>query len=227
MLSRGRAIRYTGLGKKFEMFSADPNEKALVRDLSTVTRPAEAPTWDSSLDATLERAKAGDREAFEEIYKAMYSPLAKFIYYKIGEPGMVEDVVNETFLVAWRSLPEFRGGHFPGWLYRIARNLAVGEIRKKTRRPTAPLEEAESILDTSRGPEESAEASRQRAVLRNALAKLNEDQREIVVLKYLLGWTNAEVADALGKSENAVNAQQHRALRSLERHLSKEGLLDG
>jgi RNA polymerase sigma-70 factor (ECF subfamily) len=179
------------------------------------------------MEDQVSRAVAGDRSSFTEIYRRLHPDVARYLYYRFGSTVQAEDVASEVFLAAWRQLPAYRGGYFPGWVFGIARNLAIGEIRKASRRRNVELDVADREIVSEAAPaEDQDEAWASHERLHRALAHLKDQQREIVVCKFLLGMSNAEVAARLGKSENAVNAQQHRALASLRRVMQKEGIID-
>lgn len=175
------------------------------------------------MDELVERAVEGGKDAFGEIYRHLFGPVARYLYYRLGEEGEAQDMANDVFVSAYRSLPSYRGGYFPGWVFQIARNAATGSLRKRRFRAVG-LEHAESIASSDPSPHDVAEQSASHRKLYQALSRLKEEHREVVVMKYLLGMRNAEVSLSLGKTENAVNAQQNRALRSLKKHLEDEGL---
>jgi len=135
-------------------------------------------------------------------------------------------VASEVFLASWRQLSSYEGNYFPGWVFGIARNRAIGEIRRLARARTTGLDNAAEVASQAPGPPEQLERQAGQEQLYAALGHLKETPREIVVLKFLLGMSNAEVASLMGKTQNAVNAQQHRALRSLQRIMKKESWPD-
>ncbi|MEO7804975.1 MAG: sigma-70 family RNA polymerase sigma factor [Actinomycetota bacterium] len=180
--------------------------------------------WDASMDELVSRASEGSRDAFAEIYRHLFEPVAKYIYYRIGERTEAEAMANEVFLTTWESMPNYRGGYFPGWVFRIARNQSVGYVRKLSKMRTVELGAVEDRAALGPTVEEQAETRIHHQKLFIAMKKLKEEQREIVIMKFILGMTNPEVAQYLNKTENAVNAQQHRALKSLKRHMEAEGL---
>ena len=134
----------------------------------------------------------------------------------MGDLDRTEDAVAQTFLLAWRDLPKLRkGGSFQSWLFRIAHNCAMSELR---RRPNVSLEEAAEPRDESRfsSPLAAAEARADAAAVQRALLKLPHDQRAVLVLRCLRDLTHAEVAEEVGKSEEATRALQYRALRRMK-----------
>ncbi len=163
-------------------------------------------------DAELvERARRGDKVAFGRLYELHYAKVYRLAQFTLGAGA--EDAVAETFLRAWNALPRYRpsGAPFVTWLYGIARHVVVDEVRRSKR--TIPTEQVPDGQHLDH-PEDGLE-------LRRALSTLPSEQRKLIEMKYLLGLTNPEVAAALGKSVGAVNAQQWRALRALEKVMGR------
>lgn len=150
-------------------------------------------------------ARAGDKNAFGEIYRSRYASIYRLAQFSLGAGA--EDAASETFLRAWRSLDKYREGRatFISWLYGIARHVVTDELRRRGR-----VEIREDM------PENGVEHDRDtRLLLEPLLARLPRDQRIVIEMKFLLGMTNPEVATALDKTTGAVNAIQWRALRTL------------
>lgn len=167
-------------------------------------------------------APEGALASFARLYEEWYPKVYRYVSYRIGQAD-AEDATSEVFLGAWRSFDALEGAFAP-WLFRIARNVTAGGLRKRYRRPqTVPLAAAEDRPASSGDPETLGIGSVAYAVLHRALERLPEEQRQVILLKFVAGLSNREVGDALGKSENAVNTQQFRALRALRRALVKEG----
>lgn len=160
----------------------------------------------------VERAREGDEDAFAAIYRARVRDVIRYVGSLVRDPHRVEDVVSQTFVLAWRDIPRLRQPErFEAWLFRIAHNQAMSDLR---RRPTAPLEAAPEPADESRdaSPAALVEADADAVAVRNALARLPEVHRTVLVMRFLLDLPHAEVARELGKSEEAVRALQYRAL---------------
>lgn len=128
--------------------------------------------------------------------------------------ALAEDAVAETFTRAWAALPRYRrtGAPFVAWLYGIARHV-VADIVGAAHRVESQPEVAQRPYDPWPGGDD-------RVVLAAALAQLPEEQRRVIELKFLVGLTNAEVGAVLAKKPGAVNTQQWRALRALQRILA-------
>lgn len=143
----------------------------------------------------------------------------------ISDPDLADDVVQETFLRAWRALPRFRGdAAVSTWLHRIAVNTALTARRKASQQRTAGMEEMEepaASLTPESDPERRGEVVDLRARLEEALAQLPPGHRAVVVLKDVEGWSHAEIASRLGISEAAAKVRLHRAHRRLARELEE------
>lgn len=176
-----------------------------------------------SLEGLVERAQARDRNAFSELFRAYVSDVSRYVGSMLRDTDRAEDVVAETFLLAWRDLPKLRAPErFAGWLFRIAHHRTMSELR---RRPTSPLEEAPEREDESvaGSPAGALEAKLQSERLGAALQRLSEEHRQVLVLRFLRGLSHAEVAEQLGRSEQATRALQYRALARMRRLLGAGG----
>ena len=169
----------------------------------------------------VERARDGDEDAFAGIYRARVRDVIRYVASLVRHPDRVEDVVSQTFVLAWRDIPRLRQPYrFDAWLFRIAHNQAMSDLR---RRPTAPLEAAPETADDSRdaSPVALVEAGADADAVREALTRLPEIHRTVLVMRFLLELPHADVARELGKTEVAVRALQYRAL------LRMRELMDG
>jgi len=156
-------------------------------------------------------AKAGDREAFGDLYRLYHAPIFRVVRAQLGDGA--DDAVAETFVRAWGSLHRYRemGVPFVGWLYGIARNVVADEFRRRRRvEPTDRV--PEGMIGSTVDDDLSLEA---------AIARLPDEQRKVVELKFLLGLTNAEIGSVLGITPGAVNSKQWRALGHLRRALEE------
>ncbi|MGQ9537943.1 MAG: RNA polymerase sigma factor, partial [Actinomycetota bacterium] len=165
-----------------------------------------------SLEELARRAAKGDREAFGNIYQALLDKVFGYFFWNLPSQEEAEDLTEEVFLRCLVHIRDYdpRKGSFRAWIFRIARNLLVDHLRRASVRKGsvgAVWEETEVSQDDRLEDEEG------RRMVREALEELPETQRQVVIMKYFAGMDNAEVARALGRSEGAVNALQHRALR--------------
>ncbi|WP_419774940.1 ECF subfamily RNA polymerase sigma factor, BldN family [Glycomyces harbinensis] len=171
------------------------------------------------------RAQDGDPSAFGEIYDRYSDTVYRYIYFRVNNAQLAEDLASETFLRALRRISSFtwQGRAFGAWLVTIARNLVVdhfksGRYRLEIVKPDV-LGADEKDSDPSTSPETAALEKLTNATLLTAVKKLNPDQQECIVLRFLQGFTVAETARTMGKNEGAVKALQYRAVRTLARLL--------
>ncbi len=172
----------------------------------------------------LKRARHLDAETLTWIYQEFHDPIYRYIYHHLGQPQTAQDLTSDVFR---RFLQALRTGGGPNrklgaWLYRVAHNLIVDELRRQKHRDHDSLDgmlgdglkaDGESLEDLV-GKTEVAERTRL------ALLTLTEEQRQVVVLKFLQGMSNAEVAEVTGKTVGAVKALQHRGLDILRAQLA-------
>jgi len=170
----------------------------------------------------LRGARRFDTKILAEIYD-QYSPgLYRYAMRLMGDTQQAEDCVAETFS---RFLRALRGGggprdHLQAYLYRVAHNWITDQYRRAT--PiSSPLDGA-VFLNGGTDTFEAVAATLEQERVRSALKLLTADQRQVIMLKFLEGWSNKETAAALGKTEGAVKSLQHRALAALERILLAE-----
>lgn len=169
------------------------------------------------------KAQDYDPEAFGEIYERYYNGVYRYIYYRVGEQTLAEDLTMEVFVKAMEAIDTytFRGVPFSAWLYRIASNLVVDHFRRQPTQGAVSLEE--KLVASMEVPTQALESEFAHHALRRALAELTDDQQQVVILKFVDGLSNLEVAQILGKTEGAVKSLQHRALASLGRALGEQG----
>ena len=167
----------------------------------------------------LNGARAFDMHSLAAIYDR-YSPgLYAYAMRLLGDECLAEDCVAETFS---RFLKQLRAGHGPqehlqAYLYRVAHNWITDQYR---RQPPPPVELEEHLPeDDAVQPEKQVDRSMEQARVRGALRMLTPDQRQVIILRFLEGWENEEVAAAVQKPVSAVKALQHRALATLRKWL--------
>lgn len=174
----------------------------------------------STVEKLAIRAVNGNTDAFGELYTLFAEKIYRYIFYHINSKTATEDITGEVFLKAWGAIKSCKGREksFSAWLYRIAHNQLVDEIRKRQRRPSLELENIESIRDSKNSVEECFE---QQELLR-VIDCLPSNQGQVVILKFIEGLDNGEIARIMGKREGAIRALQMRALAKLKKELSKE-----
>ncbi|MHB8241258.1 MAG: RNA polymerase sigma factor [Solirubrobacteraceae bacterium] len=154
-----------------------------------------------------------DDKAFDVLYRESAADVHAYAISLLGERGAAEDVTALAFERLYRARARLdRGRGTPrAWLFAIARNASLDELRRRARRPELPASES---LDSPQAGEELDQLER-RATVRDALAKLSMREREVVLLKFHGQLSNAELARALGISESNAGTRLHRALERL------------
>jgi RNA polymerase sigma-70 factor (ECF subfamily) len=170
----------------------------------------------------VERAVRRDPEAFGELYDRHVVRVYRHIYYLVGSPAEAEDLTAQTFLQAWEAIERYqiRGAPFVSWLLRIAHNLAVSYLRSKRER--AQLHDGIVDEGSRRDPEAVAEQKADEERVRQAILRLRDEQRQVIILRFVEDLEYREVAEIIGKSVAAIRVIQHRALNALRRQLRLE-----
>jgi RNA polymerase sigma-70 factor (ECF subfamily) len=145
----------------------------------------------------------------------------RYLYYRVGDRQAAEDLTSEVFLRMLRFLGGFQppAEAFGAWLFGIARNLATDHFRRMGVRDDVELEE--EMIATRDDPAAAAERGLNSDALKLALKKLNSEQRDVIVMRFVAGMPIGEVAHALHKSEDAVKGLQRRALITLRQILTE------
>jgi RNA polymerase sigma-70 factor (ECF subfamily) len=171
-------------------------------------------------DRLLERAQRGDRDALDELCRREWRSIYALAYSALGNAAEAQDLTQEAFLRALRSLPAYRvtGAPFHAWLKQIALNLVRDGWRKR-RHVTVPLDNALEIPARDVGPEGQALAGDERRRLLDALAMLPADYQTVIHLRLLDGLSAADVARVMGRRPDAIRQLQHRALKALRASL--------
>jgi len=170
----------------------------------------------------LERAQAYDPVALGEIYDRYAPRIYNYVYYRLGDAELAEDLTASVFLKMLEAIQSAKAWRvsFSGWLYRIAHNMVVDHFRRRLKERELPLDERLVAADDN--PERAAEAALTSERLREAVNRLTYDQAQVIILKFVEGMSNAEVAQILGKTEGAIKSLQYRALAALRRQLEAD-----
>ena len=182
------------------------------------------PSVDGSDDedgAVFTRATTGDERAWQELFTRWKKPLLAFFYRSLSSMPEAEDLTLEVFVRLHRAAPRYEArGHFATYLFHIARNLLLNELRRRRRKPTVPL--PPDAFDYF--PSTSAHDNRQVAELeeefQRALDELPEAQRTLLLLIQQQGLDHSAAATVLGVTENAFRVQLHRARQRLKELMS-------
>ena len=170
----------------------------------------------------VERAQAGDRAALEELYLIHFDRIYSYLHVTVGNRHDAEDLTTQTFLKMLEAIGKFRwqSAPFSAWLFRIAHNLAMDHFRANKRwQPEEDVPEPEP--DDSTSAEAGALESIGRTSMLDLIDGLSLEQQQVLTLKFVFNFANAEAASILGKTEGAIKSLQHRALVSLQKQIEQ------
>jgi RNA polymerase sigma-70 factor, ECF subfamily len=187
------------------------------------THTVNAPAKDSAevIRRLVERAQEGDRDALEELYLLHFDRIYSYLHLSVGNRHDAEDLTTQTFLKMLEAIGRFRwqSAPFSAWLFRIAHNLAMDHFRASRRwQPEEEVPEPEGATESS--AEEAALESIGRRSMLDLIEHLSPEQKQVLTLKFVFNFSNGEAAAILGKTEGAVKSLQHRALVSLQKHIT-------
>ncbi len=167
------------------------------------------------------RAVAGDEKALEALYRRYVGAVYRFMYYRTGDRVVAEDLTADVFAAVLKAIPRYeeRGLPFGAWLFRIARAQWVDYRRKEERRKRVSLKE-EVHSEPPLHPSQDEILSH--LYFASLLSHLTDEQREVVLLRFIGGLSHAEIAEVVGSNPNAVKAKLYRALQRLRATLRVE-----
>lgn len=181
---------------------------------STPKSPAAARRATQLTQEAVARAKAGDSEGLYFLYVRYSDDVLRYVASFVRDHHEAEDITQNVFAKLMKAIKRYQQQQqvpFDAWILRVARNAALDHLRAKRAIPT------EEVRVTDNG---HAEVSHDRGhALREALEELPEDQREVLVLRHIVGLSPVEIAGTLNKSESSVHGLHHRGRRSLRASL--------
>ena len=168
----------------------------------------------------VERASSGDIEAFGNLYTIYVEQIYRYVFYQVKDKMTAEDITEEVFIKAWRAIDSCkgRGETFSSWLYRIAHNYTIDVLRSRQKRLAR---ETEVTADVSYSKQE-AEVRLKRQELLEAVARLPQNQKQVIILKFIEGLDNQEIGQVMNKNQGAIRVLQMRALATLRQRLGGE-----
>ena len=172
------------------------------------------------LQELVQRACQGDSEAFGALYDQHLDAVYRYIYYKVSDKTEAEDLTAHVFTKAWEAMPRYRYREIPfsHWLMRLARNAVIDRYR--TLRSHGELDEG--LASREPDPQGQYLLGERLKELEWAIRRLPEEQRTVVLLRFIEGMDYAQVSAITGKNPGALRVIQHRALAALRRTLERE-----
>lgn len=169
----------------------------------------------------IDKAVDGDADAFGRLYDMHVDRVYRHIYYRVGNVVDAEDLTQQVFLRAWQAIRRYKktSSPFLAWLMTISHNLVVDFYRSK--KEGVYLDFELPADETYSSPECSAEAHFDQRQLRRAVLELPGDQQQVILMRFIEGFSYPEIASSLGKSEGAIRVILHRALVRLRKIMEK------
>jgi RNA polymerase sigma-70 factor, ECF subfamily len=171
----------------------------------------------------VDQAQQGDRAALEELYLIHFDRIYSYLHMSVGSKHDAEDLTTQTFMKMLESIGRFRwqSAPFSAWLFRIAHNLAMDHFRARRRwQPEADVPEPPGEAEPSAELEAMQSIGRQSML--ELIEKLSPEQQQVLTLKFVFNFPNADVAKILDKTEGAIKSLQHRALASLQKQIASK-----
>jgi RNA polymerase sigma-70 factor (ECF subfamily) len=198
--------RWTEIQTKWDTIAS---KSLTITQEQIVSEVSQAPAGGIDESALVQRAKANDYRAYEQLYHLHVGRVFALCVRLCNDRDMAEDLVQEAFVLAWRKLDSFRGDSaFGSWLYRIATNTAISYLRKQT--PFRNSLDIDDLQETSLPDQVDEQMGLERAI-----ARLPPGARTVFVLYSLEGYTHDEIANLLNIAQGSSKAQLHRARQLL------------
>jgi len=176
----------------------------------------------TSRDSEKSQERMRNEAQLAELYEEYYDRITRYAYVHIGDRNDAEDIAGETFLRALKTLDSYqeRGVPMQAWLFKIAHNLIVDYLRKKTKIKIQAIDI--TPLADDEDPTVMVEKKVQLEKVKKAMINLTDDQREVIGLRFLGGMTSREVAQVMNKNDGAVREMQRAAIEKLRNILTNE-----
>src|ERR671931_914594 len=159
------------------------------------------------------KASKGDVEAFGRLYDRHVDAVYRYIYYRVRDDAEAEDLTSDVFMRALKAMPRYEPRQaFLAWLYRIARNAVIDRARRAKKQVSYEDALEHPTPDQIVDPDDQILERAENSALRAALSKLTPLQQEVVVLRFLEGFSTQEIARIVGKREGTVRGIQFRAI---------------
>ena len=191
----------------------------------TVARPVDQPEEEPGAWDLVHAAQQGDTAAFGVLYDRYVDVVYRYVFFRLGDRELAEDMTSETFLRALRRITSvsYQGRDVGAWFVTIARNIVLDHVkssRYKLEIVTDEVTESGSAPFAGQrtgeaGPEQAALSGATREALLRCIGDLGDDQRECIVLRFIQGLSLSETAQIMKRNEGAIKALQHRAVRNL------------
>ncbi len=175
---------------------------------------------DDRVRSLVASAASGNIEAYGELYSTYLDRIYRYVFHQVGNRTTAEDLTQEVFVKAWKGIGKFKrkGRPFSAWLYRIAHNHVIDYFRTSRQHQSWEVE----LLADDSDHEQEAEGKQIQRLLLKAISCLPQQQKQLIILKFIEGLDNCEIEPIMGKRQGAIRVMQMRALAALRQRLSEE-----
>ena len=165
----------------------------------------------------IRKASQGDKEAFGFLYENYVDRIFNYIYYRTGNVHDAEDLTARVFQRAMKHILNYqdRGVPFSAWLYRIAHNLVANWYRDNSRKQEVSITEKLILPAKHEHPETTIMRTDKQDALLHLIRTLPQDRQQLLILKFVEDYSNAEIGEIMGRSEGAIKSLYHRTLLAL------------
>jgi len=185
---------------------------------------------DAEMLALLQAARAGDSAAYDRLYNLYSDRVFRYLYARIGQREVAEDLTADVFVRLLQNLPRFKVNatrpvaSFSAFVYRVAGNLLTDQYRKQKHRDHQDIDDQPFLADGRPEPFAQTAASENKNELMSAMRKLGAEQQAVLLYRFGDEYSVLEVAEIMGKTTGAIKALQHRAIANLRRILTVEAI---
>ena len=170
------------------------------------------------------QAQSGDAESFARLYDGYVERVYRYVFFRVSDDEMAEDITSQVFLKAWENLDRYQFGSSPflAWLYTIARNQVIDHYR--ARKQTVSIDEVVSLPAHDDAVDEQVQVRFDIQAMSDGLQFLTEEQQQVLTLRFIAGLETNEISKQMGKAEGAIRALQMRALQALSKYMAEKEL---
>ena len=167
----------------------------------------------------------GDSDAFGQLYDLYIDMVYRYVYYRVSKEE-VEDITEDIFVRVWENIDKYTPGKHPfsSWLFRIAHNLVVDHYRFHRKHVSLRERLPHHVAQSDDDPMDWTAQRLNKTQVRDALRELKEPYQQVLVLKFLSGFDNKEIAEVMERTEGNIRILQYRALKSLRKILEQKGI---
>jgi len=191
-----------------------------VREEKTAQATAPAKAYNQfEITALVEEADGGNFTAFGDLYSIYLDQIYRYIFYQVKDKMTAEDITEEVFIKAWKAIGSCKGKEktFSSWLYRIAHNHLINTLRSMKKFISIEKVDLVDFAD----PKQKIETNADYQELLGKITCLPQNQKQVIILKFIEGLDNREIGKIMGKSEGAIRVLQMRALATLRQKMGE------